>query len=104
MIFRGAGSKFIPNLKKYCYANEWKIAKIAVWNSNKERILSRFHEDKTAEHMVTMISVNRISESYCWPGIECIIRQLVAECQTCTAIKSANTFWKQPMAVKSKYV
>lgn len=88
------------NIKTDCYNSEWKEV---VNDEEKPKLMSRFHDDRTAGHMGVSKTAKRIKNNYFWPGIDADVRKYVRDCDICSANKVPNIFANPPMG-KQRYV
>lgn len=95
------------SVREYCakgnlpngYSPSWKIV---VPTSDRERILSKCHDDATSAHQGFHKTSKRVKLEHYWPRMEKDIRDYVRACEVCKASKPTNMIQRTLMGNQRK--
>ncbi|VDI10342.1 Hypothetical predicted protein [Mytilus galloprovincialis] len=89
-----------PDLKHF-YDNERKVVKLqaVIPLSERKQVLHFCHDAKYAGHLGMRKTLEKIRQSYYWPGLQADVRAYVAGCDKCAMRKTPTKKKRAPMAI-----
>ncbi|VDI05326.1 Hypothetical predicted protein [Mytilus galloprovincialis] len=86
---------------RHFYDNERKVVKLqaVIPLSERKQVLHFCHDAKYAGHLGMRKTLEKIRQSYYWPGLQADVRAYVAGCDKCAMRKTPTKKKRAPMAI-----